>query len=228
MKTLKKPSLAAAIANAAANLTVAKPANTTEFIGLSMAGVSARTGSYKVPNLGFACGGNPDNPTINPASIASCREVFAKSFQPKVTTMFFNAGARHKVVNLAVFFKQLEDKLGIPNDKKSTFRNYTGGDKDSKGVAAVIVSSWWMVSEVRRQAFTIFLRCGTEFRGDFDAAVLSNNYAKATIHAIKYFMEGNTQLAAGEAAMEGANGWYSRFHSATPFTIRDRLVPPTA
>lgn len=173
-------------------------------------------GNYKVPEAGFATATASKNPAINPSGIASCREVFANRFTDSTTSIFFNAVTRPATLNLALFFRVLEDKLGLAQTDRTVFSHQSG-----KGVVLVGVSKWWSSTVLRRQIFTILLRCGTAFTGDFQAALTSNEYAKATMPAVKRFIAGYTK---GAGTAKSITGWMIAFHNKSSKDVESMLV----
>lgn len=170
--------------------------------------------NYKVPSSGFAVSTSADSPKISPNTIASCREVFANSFKQQ-KSIFFNAGSRGKVTNLVLYFRVLENKLGLKPEERTAFEHTSS----EAGTVHVIVSDWWTKSNLRKQAFTILLRCGTAFHGDFDAANNTVDYFKQTKAAFQMFFDGHNK-----PARDIGMGWVQSFNGKTKADVEKILL----
>jgi hypothetical protein len=116
-----------------------------------------------------------------------CREVFSSIFTKQSAYIGF-AGAELNVQKLNAFFQIVEDRLNLPNNKRTKFFIC-----DKSFIVICKVSTFWRKNSLRKQFFTMFLRCGAiYFKRDFDVALERYTLTRATKNAILFFLEGNT------------------------------------
>ena len=147
-----------------------------------------------------------------------CRETFATSWGRAVRggTGNISLSTHPKTrVKVARFIKKLEDKLGLK--ERTTCHRIIGR------TSGMIIkpSNWWLRSAMRRSIFTIFLRAGKKYNGDFDAAIKTQRYFRLTKDAVDRFLEGNTYYRGA------SGGWVNVFSYAGKLKIGKRLRPET-
>jgi hypothetical protein len=135
----------------------------------------------------------------------TCREEFSPYFKDDTATIFFSLPSPESIVNLASFFADLEKQIGLTDN---TQFNLTVRGKET----VVFVPGFWRESLMRRQLFTILLRCGTVYDGDFQKALFSQPYAASTIIAVNKFLDGYNCLTPPGALLFSQNyGWAAFF-----------------
>jgi hypothetical protein len=113
--------------------------------------------------------------------------VFSRFFTKRTAYIGF-AGAQLNVQKLNAFFQIIEDRLNLPDNKRTKFFVC-----NKSFIVICKVSTFWRENSLRRQFFTMFLRCGAiYFKRDFDVALEKYTLTKATKNAILFFLEGNT------------------------------------
>ena len=144
----------------------------------------------------------------------NCRERFATTFGEQIEGFFFShKGIMENVVN---FIEKTETEiLEVP---KSVF------NPTNRGYALwVEPSMFWKCCEMRRSLFTILLRCGQSYEGNYDEALFSTDYAKRTKDAIVRFLFGFTKYIP-EGYHWNYKGWVAIFENKSVRDIRQHLV----
>src|SRR4051812_32229863 len=130
----------------------------------------------------------------------SCREEFDEEF-PHDGIFLFYSGDNSE--NVARFINQVENRLNLKS------RTKIQGFKTDKDLLLVSLSKWWQASVARRSLFTILLRCGLAYKGNFEKALSSQGYIKATREAVDLFFKGYTNCTHKD--MGGFYGWVEVF-----------------
>ena len=172
--------------------------------------------NYEIPGAGFAVGTNAVSPEINSGTIRNCRETFYSLWGETTKYMFFNAGTRGKILNLSLFFLEVEKKLGLKPEDRLKFAFAP------KGYTLITLTPWWTKNDVRRQIMTILLRCGTAFTGDFHSALISDPYSKGTENAMLAFLEGRTNSTSVAGKIK--DGWVNFFSDKDAKFVKECLV----
>ena len=145
------------------------------------------------------------NKTIkSPEYWYTCRESFLnRAFIQNIEFIF--AHAPKAGPRIANFIKIAEQKLKIKNPTKIY------GFKNASNRSLIMPATWWTSTMVRRQLFTILLRCGRTFGedSDFTETLFRNPYTKGTQQAVKKFFNGYTKFM---GSMTAFNGWYRHFN----------------
>jgi hypothetical protein len=111
------------------------------------------------------------------------------------------------VGNLSHFFTEVSKKLGI----EPTIFNLT----DDDNIILVTVPRFWLQTYTHRQLFTILLRSGVSFVGDFNKALLSDPYAANTKRAVQKFFDGYTKISRQHSTcVYNGGGWADFFTGA--------------
>lgn len=132
-----------------------------------------------------------------------CREQFQKIFKVKcLKYMLFSLRDKSNYNSLVEFIYKFENKLKIKN--KTEFR-----ETNRENVVWIKVSPFWVARSMRFSLFTILLRCGINYKGNFRKALDSYNYSKNTIHAIFKFLKGYTHYTGNP------RGWHDKFRKKT-------------
>lgn len=147
-----------------------------------------------------------------------CRESFAPSFK-KDTKHFLFAHRPNNGTSILNFINDFERRLKLKSftqlvgcSNRVNSRNSVGATMRSQktGISLVIPSSFWKRTNLRRQLFTILLRCGRNYKGNFEQALYSHSYTKRTKVAIEKFLKGKTRY---RGKING--GWVSTFCPTT-------------
>ena len=114
-----------------------------------------------------------------------CRESFQNVFKKDMETFAFSHKPKVSK-DVATFISAFEDKLKLKKNR-TTF-NLT----DKENVILVNPSKWWRKYLIRRSLFTILLRAAQNYsikKDNFEEALVSDPYAKATKAAIDLFLK---------------------------------------
>jgi hypothetical protein len=87
---------------------------------------------------------------------------------------------------------------------------------------------FWKKCEFRRSLFTILLRCGTNYKNDYEEALISNSHIRETYSAVKRFLfgyteysnSGNELLLSFSRKEYHKSGWVSNFCGLTKDEIK--------
>lgn len=135
----------------------------------------------------------------------TCREEFDPNFTTGTAFIGFGVKDSCETQNIVAFFSHIESVLKIKDN--TTFQETT-----LVNMIMVRPAPFWKESRLRRQLFTIFLRCGRAYVGDLDAALNSQLYSKDTMPAVKRFLEGFTALSKESTdRFQQSYGWWSFF-----------------
>jgi len=118
----------------------------------------------------------------------TCRETFHRYVMRRQTKGFFFHVGKATCGQVARFIHEMERRLKLP--EQSRFYKTT-----NQKVTYIEVSPFWRQQAMRRQLFTVLLRCGRYYMSDFLKAIQKDVYGKQTYKAIRHFMKGYTDLA---------------------------------
>jgi len=103
--------------------------------------------------------------------------------------------------NVAKFIRRIETTLKVKPLTEC-------GPTSDKRVMWVKISPWWLEDRIRKSLFTILLRAGRRYQGNFDEAVFSVWYTKRTKFAVKRFLSGHTKYT---RYARNYGGWVTAF-----------------
>lgn len=157
-----------------------------------------------------------------PINWQKCRETFADRFTSDINGFYFSHAPEPQISDaIYAFILKTEEILGVsgisiqPTKMSRTNRNYA---------VWVEPSSFWKDCEFKRSLFTIFLRCGAEYREcDYEKALMSQSYIRETIIAVKRFLFGFTNYNRIESQPKG---WVNLFANKTKEDVKTILVKP--
>lgn len=130
-----------------------------------------------------------------------CRESFAVSFKNKTKNFLF-AHTNNNGENILNFINNFERRLELKSFTQLV------GCTNRLDISLVIPSRFWTRTSIRRQLFTILLRCGRNYKKrNFKHALYSHDYTKKTKSAVEKFLKGKTRY---RGKLNG--GWVSTFH----------------
>lgn len=132
----------------------------------------------------------------------SCREQFhTQLLRPRKDKSFlFTVGDQFSGKTRVVkFIRVIENRLCLA--ERTVFT-----DTNMDHALLVSPSKWWFEQPMRINLFTVLLRCGLNYSGNVDNAILSYEYGRQTIRAIKWFLGGNTHYNGNKS-----NQWHDTF-----------------
>lgn len=161
-------------------------------------------GSFSITKLQSA----GDTIEIKPVKWHGCRETFSSDFDNGINSFVTSTPTYLNIKNFQNFFKEIEDRLELSPRERAKFKQVVE-ERASCTYVLVIPGSFWKKSILRRQLLTILLRCAPNYKGDnFEEALFSHPYARATREAILRFLQGYTALA---FSFSIGRGWYECF-----------------
>lgn len=174
--------------------------------------------SSKIPNEGSFSLDGPELKWI------SCREDFSKVLDENQKGFFFS----HKIgceINISNFIDKTETILidaALQNFNKSEFK------KTNYNFATwVEPARFWMDCSLRKSLFTMLLRCGINYTGDYESALYSIEYSKITKKAIQRFLYGFTEFNHNGEEFTGiGKGWVSYFANKSCNLVYEKLKMP--
>ena len=137
-----------------------------------------------------------------------CRELFQEDFTKKIKTILFahKSGSFHRVRD---FISIAEELLDAATSEV--------GPTQRKTISYIIPSDFWTQCPMRRSFFSILLRAGMKYNGDFDDALYKNSYVAMTRSAVERFFGGHTHYHGRET------GWCDQFSGKSEKQVRRLL-----
>lgn len=135
--------------------------------------------------------------------------MFQEDFTKRTTTVLFAHRQGHfpRVRN---FISLSEEILGVSTSEV--------GATQRKTISYILPSDFWIGCPMRRSLFSILLRVGMKYEGDFDEAVRKNYYAAKTQAAIERFFAGHTTYTGR------MTGWCDQFAGRSSKRVERLLV----
>lgn len=153
-----------------------------------------------------------------------CREQFTKYLTDRDKGFFFS----HEPNNgkcVADFILRTEDILiraALNNLEKSKFFV-----TNLNFVLWIEPSNFWRKCPMKISLFTMLLRCGLNYKGNYEEALYSTEHSKRTKKAIQRFLYGFTESSFDKSAFVGiGKGWVNCFNDKNIETICERLTCP--
>jgi hypothetical protein len=132
-----------------------------------------------------------------------CRETFIHHYFLGKTKRFLFSHGVGAGTRIAKFINEAEKRLGLK--KFSTI----SGFKNKTTRTLIEPAAWWGKNMMRRQFFTILLRCSINYTNDdFEKTLYSVPYTKITEPAVKKFFNGFTVF---KGNMGWKQGWVWNF-----------------
>jgi hypothetical protein len=153
---------------------------------------------YKAPDIELLNGAYAENPEPGYFALGKaykngikrashwyhCRENFDKHF-PETGFLFLNGEKGDELgASVATFIAEVENRLNLKT------KTVISGFKNLHNVCYIKFSPWWKKNILRRQFFTILLRCGMNYNKSFENALYSDKYTQVTKEAVKLFFAG--------------------------------------
>jgi hypothetical protein len=140
---------------------------------------------YKIISVFFTY-----NPKTKRASEGdSCRELFYKRLNVRVGFVGYTA-CHAPIERINKFFQFIHKRLGL---SEMTFYS-----TNRTNVILLKIDKWWLSSQVKRQVFTMLLRCACDHYnyGTLNEAMSRYKYFKDknVLNAVNYFLAGHTVL----------------------------------
>ena len=110
---------------------------------------------------------------------------------------------------IRTFISIAEEVLGVATSEV--------GQTQRKTISYIIPSSFWTECPMRRSLFSILLRAGMSYDGDFDEALYGNLYASGTKPAIERFFAGCTTYNGRKT------GWVNQFRDRSERQVQRLL-----
>ena len=151
-----------------------------------------------------------------------CREQFAPYFTDITKEILFTCKAGNQE-RIALFIERCEQILKISSSKLDHSKFST---TDKNFVLHVNPSEFWTAQEMRRQVFTILLRCGQFYepkKDNVEEALWSEPYAVETKDAIIRFFFGCNNFITDSKYIDKI-GWVNTFKGKTKEQIIKQLV----
>jgi hypothetical protein len=154
-----------------------------------------------------------------------CRESFAAHFTANQPGIFFACRTATPGVpmDVASFLLKTEEIIGL-SSFELPYSSFLRSDKER--IIWVRPSAFWMVCEMRRQAFTIFLRAGLNYIGEknnYEEALWGEHCARESKRAIMRFLFGYVRYIPDK---DEKVGWVNIFGHKDDDAIRKSLVLP--
>jgi hypothetical protein len=152
-----------------------------------------------------------------------CRERFASYFHEDTNGFFFSHNNLSDHTNIREFLEKTEEVLALSDRTKIEKTN-------CDDLTWVEPTNFWKCCSLRRNLFTVFLRCGLHYNGDYYEALMNNPLSKPTYRAICRFLYGFTKYTGN--SLDGnfptstliKRGWVEIFTDQPDDFIRRKLV----
>lgn len=151
-----------------------------------------------------------------------CREYFLKSFNENHKGLFFSY-REEEYKNVINFLNKTEEILifsALQSFEKSKFF-----ETNLNFAIWIEPSKFWMKCFMKRSLLTIFLRCGLNYRSNYEEALFSLEHTRKTKLAIKRFLYGFTNYSS-KCKITRNKGWVSLFKNKSKQEICNYLVVP--
>lgn len=167
-----------------------------------------------------------------PVNWQKCRETFFDKFTIDTKGFFFSHESHPD--NIYRFILKTEEVLKVSGVQIPSFTSMSLTNRDY--AIWVEPTHFWKNCEFRRSLFTILLRCGSNFTGTYEDALLTNTYIKNTYPAVKRFLFGYTEYSNTGNELECAfrkaeghrTGWVNNFSNKTKDEVKLFLRKPVA
>lgn len=166
-----------------------------------------------------------------PFAWAKCRETFYDKFTP-ATIGFFFSHPNDTPHSIYEFILKTEETLRFAGVScESTKMSLTNRDY----AVWVEPSTFWKGCEFKRSLFTILLRCGSNYKNDYEEALISNSYIKDTYVAVKRFLFGYTEYSNSGSELKSSfirtdnqkKGWVTNFKGLSKDEVKLLLRRPS-
>ncbi len=137
-----------------------------------------------------------------------CRELFQEDFTKKTETILFAHRSGH-FNRIKTFIAVVEELLDVSTSEV--------GPTQRKTISFILPSEFWTQCPMRRSLFSILLRAGMKYEGDFDEALYSNMYVANTKLAVERFFGGHTKYNGRQI------GWCDQFRGKSIKQVRRLL-----
>jgi hypothetical protein len=122
----------------------------------------------------------------------SCRETFClwfynKLYKSETKFPFLVTHAPDNGKQVVAFLQEVENRLDLKERSQFFY------DKNDNKITIVKPSPWWLDNYMRIQFLSVLLRCANNYKGDFEKALYSIEYASHTKAAIEKFFSGFTK-----------------------------------
>lgn len=138
-----------------------------------------------------------------------CRELWHAEYKGRNDVVLIAHKAGHHK-RLRAFISLAEELLGASSSDIAPTQRKT--------ITCIVPSDFWWSIPIRRSLFSILLRCGLNYEGDFDEALLSNSHALETKEAIERFFGGHTYYNGKQ------EGWCDQFRGVHTKRLRRLLT----
>lgn len=127
----------------------------------------------------------------------SCREVWHRIGRREKFFLYSHEISKGKTISN--FITALEKRLGL--------RKFTViGPTQRKTISWIKPASWWISGAMRNSFFTIALRAGYNYKGNFEEALFEHIYFRETRYAVERFLNGYNRYSGK------MSGWYHQFY----------------
>ena len=142
-----------------------------------------------------------------------CRETFLNKFYKKPGNFLFSY--EKDIEKLIEFVHKAEEILGCQKTKFIP----TGTDY----AVEVEPSTFWKSCRIRMEFYTILLRAGLKYKGNFEECLFSEEYFKLTLPAVKRFLFGFTTYRPSNIS-SARRGWVTIFQCMGKSELRQSLI----
>lgn len=157
----------------------------------------------------------------SPIKFDHCRERFAGLFNESLNEFYY--AHKNNFENFLEFIEKTETILGLNERSCLVKTNY-------ENIVLVQPSRFWRCCSLRRNLFTVFLRVGMVYNGNYHEALLKDNYSKQSINGIYRFLYGFTEYVGPtlcptyDQSSTITCGWVKLFNEKDPEYVKKMLV----
>lgn len=157
----------------------------------------------------------------NPIRFDHCRERFAGIFNESLSEFYYSH--KNSFEKLFEFIEKTEIIIGLVEKSRIIKTNY-------ENIVLVQPSCFWRCCSLRRNLFTVFLRVGMVYEGNYQEALLKENYSKQSINGIYRFLYGFTEYIGPpisptyDQTSTITCGWVRLFNEKDPEYVKKMLV----
>lgn len=134
--------------------------------------------------------------------------MFQEDFTKRTETILFAHKSGH-YTRLRNFISIAEELLDVATSEV--------GPTQRKTISYITPSDFWTQCSMRRSLFSILLRAGDKYDGDFDEALYDNMYVSSTRAAVERFFGGHTHYNGRRT------GWCDQFRDKSTKQVQRLL-----
>ena len=160
-----------------------------------------------------------------------CREEWGRNYHTSKLKRFFFGCKKEEAKRIARFINTVENRIARNNGgigkKRSKFGYTTSARKRGEAEAIWVEPiKFWNECPMRRSLFTALLRCGRNYKNNFEKVLPAYDYTKTTKNAIDLFLKGYTEIIK-KGDYYDDEGWVDRFERMPVKKCKTLLKKPS-